>query len=191
MTMRYGVILAGGGSRRMGEIDKVSAQLAGKPLIAHVIERLAPQVEQVMIAASHDYGTGLPIIADDPAFKGPAAGILGAAEWMSREGGTGFVMVPADGPFLPLDLAERLSSTGKASAIAADEMGLHPTFAYWRTGDLARIRDELPEAPSLRRLVDLSGAKTVHWDARDAFFNINTPEELTAAEKKLAASATD
>ena len=185
MTVRYGVILAGGGSRRMGDIDKVGTQLAGKPLIEHVIERLSPQVDEVMIAASHDYGTRLPIIADDPAFKGPAAGILGAANWVSREGGSGFITVPADGPFLPLDVAERLASTREVSAIAADEAGLHPTFAYWRTDDLARIRDELPEAPSLRRLVELSGAQTIRWDARDAFFNINTLEELKAAEKKL------
>ena len=49
-----GVILAGGQSRRMGGGDKGLLELAGKPMLAHVIERLAPQVGRMVINANGD-----------------------------------------------------------------------------------------------------------------------------------------
>ena len=49
-----GVILAGGLSRRLGGGDKALRELAGRPLLAHAIERLAPQVAQIIINANGD-----------------------------------------------------------------------------------------------------------------------------------------
>ncbi|MBP9662373.1 MAG: NTP transferase domain-containing protein, partial [Aeromonas sp.] len=46
------VILAGGRATRMGGDDKGWVPLAGKPLIVHVLERLRPQVDEVLINAN-------------------------------------------------------------------------------------------------------------------------------------------
>ncbi len=49
-----GVILAGGQARRLGGGDKALRELAGKPLLAHAMDRLAPQVAQIVINANGD-----------------------------------------------------------------------------------------------------------------------------------------
>lgn len=76
-----GVILAGGQSRRMGGGDKGLLDLAGRPMLAHVIDRLAPQVGRTIINANGDparFATfGLPVVADTiTGFVGPLAGVL-------------------------------------------------------------------------------------------------------------------
>ena len=63
-----GVILAGGQSRRMGGGDKTLLDLGGKPMLAHVIARLAAQAEPLAISANGDPERfepfGLPVVAD-------------------------------------------------------------------------------------------------------------------------------
>ena len=48
-----GVVLAGGRSTRMG-VDKALAPLAGRPLVAHVAARFAPQVDALFLNANGD-----------------------------------------------------------------------------------------------------------------------------------------
>ena len=81
-----GVVLAGGRSRRMGGGDKSFALLAGKPLIAHVGARLAPQVATTVVSANappERYASlGLPVVADlITGFAGPLAGFHAGMEW--------------------------------------------------------------------------------------------------------------
>ncbi|MEM6490044.1 MAG: NTP transferase domain-containing protein, partial [Pseudomonadota bacterium] len=81
-----GVILAGGLARRMGGGDKALLALAGRPLLAHVIERLAPQVDGLALNANGDPARfarfGLPVLADTvPGFAGPLAGVLAGMRW--------------------------------------------------------------------------------------------------------------
>ena len=206
MTLRYGVVLAGGQSRRMGGEDKAALRLAGRPLIAHVIDRLAPQVDRLVIAGRHDYGTGLATVGDDPQMAGPVAALYGVARWLgethgkSRDKSQGkmhddvpaFVTAPADGPFVPEDLVERLTEhlagAQPQGAIALDDAGIHPTFAAWRMADLDRVRGDLGAAPSLRRLAELTDARRIAWPGTHSFFNVNTPDDLAAAEALRAAS---
>lgn len=210
MTLRYGVVLAGGQSRRMGGEDKAALRLAGRPLIAHVIDRLAPQVDRLVIAGRHDYGTGLATVGDDPLMAGPVAALYGVARWLGETHGksrdkshgksheethddvSAFVTAPADGPFVPEDLAERLTEhlagAQPQSAIALDDAGIHPTFAAWRMADLDRVRGDLGAAPSLRRLAELTDARRIAWPGTHSFFNVNTPDDLAAAEALRAAS---
>ncbi|MDH4189882.1 MAG: molybdenum cofactor guanylyltransferase, partial [Betaproteobacteria bacterium] len=105
-----GIVLAGGQGRRMGGVDKGLQPLRGKPLVQWVIERLAPQVDEILVNANQNVeayaGFGHPVVADDLGdFAGPLAGLhagLKAARHALA------VTVPCDSPFLPLDLVARL-----------------------------------------------------------------------------------
>src|SRR3974390_1209261 len=75
-----GVILAGGLSRRMGGGDKCLRTLGGRPLLAHILERVRPQVGPLVLNANGDpvrfAAFGLPVAADSiEGFAGPLAGI--------------------------------------------------------------------------------------------------------------------
>ena len=76
-----GCILAGGLSRRMGGGDKTLIDLAGKPMLAHVVERLRPQVADLILNANGPAerfdSFGLPVVSDTiEGFAGPLAGVL-------------------------------------------------------------------------------------------------------------------
>jgi molybdopterin-guanine dinucleotide biosynthesis protein A len=183
-----GVILAGGLSRRMGGGDKALAPLHGKPVLAHVIERLAPQVDGLVLNANGDPARwaafGLAVVPDGvPGFPGPLAGLLAAMDWAA--GRYGWIATAAcDSPFLPRDLVARLRGAGGA-AVAASGGRRHPVAGLFPVA----LRGELAAfiAGGGRRAgdwADRSGAVAVDFDASpvDPFFNVNTPEELAVAE---------
>jgi len=185
MVRRIAVILAGGRSARMGGRDKALAELGGIRLIDRAIARLAPQADRIVISGRRDYGTGLAAIADEKSGpQGPAAGIFAVSRWMAQnEASTeGFFTAPVDGPFLPGDLAQRLGACG-GPAVAADDGGVHPTFAYWTLRALEGAWEKLRGAPSisLRGLAGASKATEVRWAGTGLFFNVNTREDLRVA----------
>jgi molybdopterin-guanine dinucleotide biosynthesis protein A len=193
-----GVILAGGQSRRMGGGDKALLDLGGKPMLAHVIERLAAQAQPLAISANGDPARfksfGLPVIADTGSdFAGPLAGVLAGLQWARTEGASSVVTVPSDAPFIPMDLVQRLRDTALSSpsrfAVAASGGRIHPVIGLWPL-DMAEVieaalgRDER----KVQAFVQKAGAVVVSFEdvsigeARvDPFFNANTPEELEAA----------
>ncbi len=186
---RICVILAGGSSRRMGEADKAEMLLDGMRLIDRVAERLTPQCDEMLISGPQDYGTELGVVADHAdGPRGPAAGLHAAAEWMAANNPSakGFFTVPVDGPFLPDDLTARLGASGQ-SALAEDDDGIHPTFAYWALDALRAGLLLLSNQPSLslQALAKSCGALTVSWPASGAFFNINRQEDLETARQMI------
>jgi len=185
---RIVVVLAGGEGRRMGGADKGALSLSGKRMIDHVLERLSPQTDQILISGDNDYGTGLTTIPDrKDGPKGPAAGLWSALCWIydNAPDAKGFMTAPADGPFLPADLFDQLE--GKSSAIVKTEDGTHPTFAWWRLKDLkgALTKAVREEGVSLKELAADIDARRVKFDDADAFFNVNTPKDLEKAEARL------
>lgn len=203
MAKPVGVILAGGQSRRMGGGDKWQLDLVGRPLIAHVMERLAPQVQALAINANGDPSriahAGLAVIPDSVAgFPGPLGGILAALDWAAGRGARHVVTAAADTPFLPRDLAAALGmameSDAAPVALAAtprDGGGFdrHPTFGRWDTGLREPLRQAL--ADGVRKVVaftDEHGAATaVFHAANDPFFNVNTPADLERARQLAGA----
>ena len=184
----FGVILAGGQARRMGGADKALMPLAGKPMIAHVVGRFAPQVEALAISANGDAarfdGFGLPVIPDADRL-GPLSGILVALDWAADAGATAVVSVPVDAPFLPGDLVPQLLLAGRDGlAIASAEGRAHPVFGLWPVDVRARLAAFLASGvkPKVLDFCALVDAGRAEFFDGTAFLNVNRPEDLARAE---------
>ena len=126
----------------MGGGDKCLLPLGGRPILAHVIERLKPQVAELIISANGDPARfsafGLPVVVDRLGFyAGPLAGILAGLEWArtNRPESRFAITAASDTPFLPADLVDRLcSASGEGApnlAVARSADGMHPVFGLW------------------------------------------------------------
>lgn len=194
-----GVILAGGQATRMGGGDKGRLLLGQQSVLDHVIARMTPQVSQIAINANGDAtrfdDLGLPVISDSmEGFVGPLAGVLAGLDWAAGNGLDQIVTVAADTPFFPPDLVAQLTAASAHMeiplALAATEeadgkVWAQPTFGLWPVA----LREDLREAlaDGLRKVVrwtDKHGAAQAVFDALefDPFFNINTPDDLIAAQ---------
>ena len=200
MAKILGVVLAGGLSSRMGGGDKSLQALGGRPILSHILDRLSPQVDGMILNANGDparfAGFGLAVAGDAvPGFVGPLAGVLAGLAWArdNRPDITDIVTVPADGPFLPRDLVTRLVSEREAAdadlACALSAGQAYPVIGLWPV----RLFDDLRHA-----VVEEDIRKVDRWTARhrlvqvsfpaqpvDPFFNANTPDELAEAERLL------
>ena len=174
--------------------DKALVTLAGRPLIAHVLDRLEPQVERVLISANGDAarfaGFGCAVVADDRP-QGPLSGVLSSLTAAAALGATHVVSTPVDTPFLPGDLVPQLLLAAEDSAsglaLAADPTGDHPATAIWPVGLAPALSAFLAEgqAKVTRFASAHQAARALFPDAR-AFLNLNTPEDLAQAEAMLA-----
>jgi molybdenum cofactor guanylyltransferase len=196
-----GLLLAGGLARRMGGGDKCLRPLAGRPMLVHIIERIAPQCRALVLNANGDparfTGFRLAVAPDSVAgFAGPLAGVLAGMDWAAINAPACplILSVPTDAPFLPLDLAFRLQAAratdGADIAFAASGGRQHPVVGLWPVA----LREDLRRA-----LVEENIRKVDLWTARyrlavvdfaidpiDPFFNANRPEDLAQAEALVA-----
>jgi len=181
----------------MGGEDKGWVALAGRPLIDHVLARLRPQVDEVLINANRSqarYQALAPVISDDNNdYLGPLAGMqagLAAArhDWV--------LFVPCDGPALPLDLMSRFRAAltpQTALVVAHDGDWLQPVVALLHKSLLPSLTAALAEG---ERKIDIWFARhnmavVSFADQPDAFINLNSPAELAAYEARLLAPAID
>lgn len=181
----------------MGGADKAFLALAGRPLLAHVIERAEPQVERLAISANGDpvrfSGFGLPVLAD-AAPLGPLAGILAALRWAGPLGATAVASFAVDTPFFPGDLVPRLclaaesAATGVAIAASAKD---HPTFGLWPVSLTQTLQRFLAsgENPRVVGFAEAQGCARARFADDAAFRNLNTPEDLAGAETVLRGGA--
>jgi len=192
-----GVILAGGLSQRMGGNDKALLSLAGRPMVEHVAERLAPQCESVILNTNGDPSRfrkmPFSIVPDSvPDHPGPLAGILAALEWSAthRPDIAWLVSAPADTPFIPTDLVLRLheacGETRKLMACAESGSQAHFAVGLWPVSLRHDLRQGLMNQGirSIRNWLNRHGHAVAVWpvEPNDPFFNINTPEDLRHAE---------
>jgi molybdopterin-guanine dinucleotide biosynthesis protein A len=192
-----GLVLAGGRGQRMGGVDKGLQPFRGRPLAAHAIARLAPQVHEILVSANRNVDAYAALAAralvDDASdalesYPGPLAGILAGLRaartpWLA--------VVPCDAPFLPLDLVARLARAaagGTGAVVQRDHGGqgerdlrLEPVCCLLATS----LSDDLAGyLASGRRKVEgwvAQHAVPVLFDRADdaaAFANFNTLDEL-------------
>lgn len=198
-----GLILCGGRSSRMGGGDKALAPLAGAPLLDRIIRCMKPQVDRLAINANGDptrfADFGLPVIADTlDGLQGPLAGVLAGLEWAHPLGCAAVLTVPGDAPFLPPDLASRLGASIREApgtiAVASSAGRRHPVAALWPSA----LRDDLAgflAAGASRRVNDFLAANAtidvpfesveIGGMATDPFFNVNTPQDLDEARRRV------
>lgn len=188
------IILSGGLATRMGGVDKGLVLLKDKPLVQYVIERLAPQVDEILINANREIpqyqGLAYRVLQDEtPDFIGPLAGFNLGLKHANHEY---LLTVPCDSPLLPMDLAERLLldliENNADVAVATSEGDAHPVFALCKKSVL----------PSLTSYLQQGNRKVSAWqkslsyievdfsDKADAFINLNTFEELNALALRLS-----
>jgi molybdopterin-guanine dinucleotide biosynthesis protein A len=196
------VVLAGGLARRMGGGDKCLKPIAGKPLLAYVLDRIRPQAPHVVLNANGDPARfadwRLPVVPDGiGGFAGPLAGVLAGLDWTADNlpDVRRIVSVPGDAPFLPTDLVARLVAAADAEgaelACAASGGRHHPVAGLWPVAEREALR---------RALVEEDIRKVDRWTGRyrlaivefpdtpvDPFFNANTFEDIAEAERVLAA----
>ena len=187
MTAVSGIVLAGGLGRRMGGVDKGLQPLRGKPMVHWVLERLAPQVDEIIVNANQNLDEyrkfGHRVVSDDIAgFAGPLAGLHAG---MKAAAHPLVATVPCDSPFLPADLISRLErQLGKHDlAVAKTGDQPHPVFALVKRHCLQSLEAFLAQGG---RKIDawyasLKVVEVSFDDEADAFRNINTREELKGA----------
>ncbi len=184
-----GAIIAGGKSKRMGS-EKALVKLGPKALIVRVIDRLSPQVEDIVINANGDTKRfeflEFDIIPDiETEIDTPLAGIHSALTYANEEGYDAVVTVPSDAPFLPHDLVRKLAGTKAAFANSKGQD--HFLTGFWPVTLLPHLAKEIHTSNRVQDWVFKINATKVNWraDDYDPFMNINTPADMVAALKIL------
>ena len=173
----------------MGGADKGLVDFRGRPLVAHVIERLAPQVDRLLISANRNLDVyqsfGYSVLPDASTDRqGPLAGLQAGlhacpTDWL--------LCCPCDCPFLPRDLCSRLKAaigTNSKMAIATTPTGMHPTFMLCRRDVLPALETALACGRlKLRDWCYSQSATEVMFVDESAFCNFNTADDLLAGSR--------
>ena len=193
----YGLVLAGGLSRRMGGGDKPLVEIDGKTILERVLTVLSGQCVGLVINANGDPTRfaryGQPVVADNvPGFVGPLAGILAGLDWVASHAPDveWVVSSPGDCPFLPADLVARLHDARRTQrlplACARSGEFRHPVAGLWPITCREGLRGVLTNE-GLRKIEVFTARHGVafaqwHTEPIDPFFNVNTPEDAARAE---------
>lgn len=193
-----GAVLAGGRSRRMGGARKALVPLAGRALILHAVDCLAPQVDTVVLSvdrpSSKLAALGLPQVPDPaPGSNGPLGGLAAVLGYAAREGYEWLQLLPCDAPWPPSDLAHRLYAQalrhGAAVVVPRYAGRLQPVFSLWS----CRLHGEVDTAVTVGALagfhqfLDRHEHGVVEWPEQvvNPFFNINDRAALAEAERLI------
>lgn len=189
-----GLILAGGRSSRMAGHDKGLLELLDRPMIDHVIQRLKPQVSQILISANRHIDQyqqyGYKVLLDDyDDFRGPLAGM---SRGLSNSDSEYLLTVPCDGPLLPVDLANRMlacAQKNKVQAVLAfDGQYRQPTYNLIHQDLLPALIQSLEnnEHKLGKWLMDHGAFSLDFSDQQSAFINVNTPGDLEQLARRLS-----
>lgn len=186
-----GIVLAGGMARRFRGQDKGLLELARRPLVGWVAQRLIGHAAEILVSANRnlfDYARlGYPVVTDVlPEYPGPLAGLLSAARTAQQEW---LLTVPCDAPFLPLDLVARLHDHARLAQVplirAADETGIHFAIMLVHRDLIPDLEDYVRDGGrQVRAWQEKHPNETVYFGEDPyAFLNVNTPEDLKTAER--------
>ncbi len=187
--MIAGLVLAGGQATRLGGVDKALLPLGALTVLDELIGRLRPQVNVLAISANGDPARfarfGLPVLPDEVTGRGPLGGVLRGLAWAASQGADWLLSVPGDTPFIPTDLARRLSP---GPSWAATGETLHPLVALWPTICATDLATWLAthQTGRVRAFGQTIGMRAEPFATPpDPFHNINTPEDLAAARARV------
>lgn len=178
-----GIILAGGQGSRMGGVDKGWVEWQGLPLIQHVIRRLAPQVDDLVISANRSLeqyqALEHPVVADHlPDFSGPLAGIAAALAVCRHDWA---LVVACDCPLLPLHLGQTLRDAHPNALLRLVHDGTHlqPLFMLLHRQLLPSLQQALAEQQyKVGQWARAQSPQIVQIATPEAFVNFNTRTDL-------------
>lgn len=192
-----GVVVAGGSAERMGGGEKPLLPLGGRPLIEHAVERVRPQLSELVLNVRDEQsdryadigGGSLPFLFD--AFggqAGPLGGVLAGLDWAATKAASAWLAsFPSDTPFLPYDLVSRLMSVADDDVPVVATAGgrIQALCAVWPVSCRDRLRSgvEAGRYKSLWWTLSDLGAQECAFDDEEAFFNVNTVQDLARAEQ--------
>jgi molybdopterin-guanine dinucleotide biosynthesis protein A len=197
--MIVGLVLAGGRSLRFGS-DKALATLGGRTLLEIVASRLGRVCAETAISAPAGGPVaalaerlGLTVLEDPPtAPRGPLSGVLAGLEWAQSRRASLLLTLPCDAPLLPDDLEARLiaAAEGAVAAVARSPGGLQPLCAAWSPGMTRALRSALADGlhPAAHQILTDARAVETRFEDDQAFINVNTPQDLAEAERRLPRS---
>jgi molybdopterin-guanine dinucleotide biosynthesis protein A len=201
MAKCTGVILAGGGASRFGGRPKGLERVGGRRIIDRVAEALQPVTDELLLIANDPSATGwrtdLRVAGDVLQNVGSVAGIHAA---LVHAGGPA-IIVAWDMPFVPSSLLRELRDRGVSADAVVPESdsrrGLEPLCAWYSPACVPAIERAIARGDRRIvaffdevRLVRLPASDVArHGDAERIFMNVNTAEELSAAESRAAEAA--
>ena len=178
------IILCGGRATRLCGVDKPLLTLGDKPLIGHVIDRLTPQVDALLLACAKTTSAyeafGHPVVEDRDADQGPLGGFVSALGHVR----TPWVLTtPADTPFLPDNLVASLAAVCERTGAAVAAAGGHrQNLAMLLDAENAQSLAAFYEdgGRAIHRWLVANGVTEVDFPA-DGFLNVNTTADLARA----------
>lgn len=177
------IILSGGKGRRMGQQNKGLIQYHSQPMIQHVIDRIAPQVDDIVISANLDIKAyerfGYPVVTDQTESAGPLTGILSASAACQH---TTILVVPCDMPLLPTDLVDRLLAAMTTDAVSICSDGQEqPLVSLINSKAMSEIEIQLKQGDgSVKAWLRRIRGTNLAWDDHpEAFRNLNHTSDLT------------
>jgi molybdopterin-guanine dinucleotide biosynthesis protein A len=130
------------------------------------------------------------VVSDAADVEGPLGGLIAGLQWANARQRPLVLTIPADMPYVPIDLNDCLAAAlvDRSCSIASSGGHLHPVCGLWRSGAVERVNEYLASGRrSLRGFAQMIGCAVVDWSAQpdDPFFNINDPDDLAEAERRL------
>ncbi|MXP51187.1 molybdenum cofactor guanylyltransferase MobA, partial [Pantoea sp. SoEX] len=189
MDLITGIILAGGKGLRMGGQDKGTILLNGIPLYQHVLKRLKPQVNNIIINANNNINfyklSGYDVFQDS--FKdinGPLCGIISAFNFINTDWAA---FCPCDTPNIPLNYIQKLLEQRSSYSIlwVRSEKRNHPTLALINrkvielyNSEIKYKKNDFNRYSLIEFFKKYGGHSILFIDNELSFYNINTPLDL-------------
>jgi molybdopterin-guanine dinucleotide biosynthesis protein A len=176
------IILSGGKGKRFNRKDKGLVMFNNKSFIEHIIERINPQVDDVVISANRHvdkYKSFAKKVVEDITndFQGPLAGVAACIPECKHEW---ILVIPCDIPLLPDDLVGKLIAKNNNKLIVA-KANEQRQLVFLMHASLKENLDEFLHQGHHKAMswIELQNPTVVMFEGEaGAFLNINTPEEL-------------
>lgn len=176
------IILAGGEGKRVDGQDKGLLTYKDKTLVQHVIDRVSPQVNEIIISANRNIEEykryGYPVISDvAEEYRGPMAGIAAALPYCNNEW---VLIVPCDMPFLPDDIVDTLSDDINNTGICIAEYNQRLQLVFFINKKLLPSLTRSLQNDQLRLMqwVNSHHPKIIKFSKNDSFKNLNHTEHF-------------